>query len=524
MNWTLFWSQGFTPLATFVAATVLCYSYRQNRSGRLHRAFLGLYVAALLLRLTSSTYFALAPWDERYHAVVASHMIKEPLKPTLYRDPVMPYDIRAWTGNHVWLHKPPLTMGLMALSLKTFGHHEMAVRVPSAVLCSFEPVMIALLTSSFLGPAAGWFAGFLNAINGYLIELASGRVATDHTDALMTFWVLLAVFCGIWAQRTRPIAGGILAGLAMGASILTKWWTGLIALPVVFLYDWGDRGLRSAIVRATAMLSMALTVVAPWEFHIRAHYPEEVHVATREHFAHFTDSLAGGPAGEYWLHFKNLPKIYGIMIIGAIVLFIARWIRFRSDRGQFLKGSSIFVWWIVPYVVFSIAETKMSGLVMVSSGALFVMAAFFREELIRWWERARTKTGNAILGVLAIGLVWGAPIQYGLERMKVFKAHDRFPVSAYRLRVLACMLSANQKTVIFNLPELIEAMFYMPHSAYGYVPTEAEVRSLKEKGYRVVGVFDTNAPVAGRSDIEWVTLPDRIPTKLSETLNPCRGS
>lgn len=521
MNWPFFWTSVFTPLSVAIASLVIWFSHRSQKTGKIKTALVTLCLSALILRAASSTYFSLAPWDERYHAVVAAHMMSEPFKPTLYRDAVMPYDVRAWTGNHIWLHKPPLTMALMAASMKLFGKKEFAVRIPSIVLTSIEPLLIALLVTAFFGSTAGWFAGFLNAINGYLIELASGRVATDHTDALMTFWVLLSIVVGVRACAKKEFRGGVFSGLAMAASILTKWWTGLIALPVVFLYTWGDRGARAAIQRASAMLFTALTIVMPWEHFVRAHYPDEVRATTREHFAHFTDSLAGGPAGEYWLHFKNMPKIYGVMIIVAFFVFIAHSIRTRGVRSRFLKEASIVLWWLVPYIVFSIAETKMSGLVMISSGALFLMSAFFYERLKVWKFENREKRFLAALGVLATILVWAAPIQYSLERMKVFKHHDRFPVSAYRLRVLNCRLPPEQKTVIFNLPELIEAMFYTPHSAYGYLPKEADVADLKSRGYRVIAISDSKASIETRPDLEWISLPETLPQGLTETLIPC---
>ncbi|MBK8567031.1 MAG: hypothetical protein IPN76_27800 [Saprospiraceae bacterium] len=33
-------------------------------------------------------------WDERYHALVAKHLAKNPLKPCLYEDPIEDYDYK----------------------------------------------------------------------------------------------------------------------------------------------------------------------------------------------------------------------------------------------------------------------------------------------------------------------------------------------------------------------------------------------------------------------------------------------
>ena len=66
-----------------------------------------LIISGLILRIYTSADFFLHSWDEMYHALVAKNLIKHPLLPTLYDNPVLPYDFKAWVQNHVWLHKQP---------------------------------------------------------------------------------------------------------------------------------------------------------------------------------------------------------------------------------------------------------------------------------------------------------------------------------------------------------------------------------------------------------------------------------
>ena len=58
-------------------------------------------------------------WDERYHALVAKNMIDHPFTPMLYADPVLDQEYSGWFKGHVWLHKQPLFMWQMALSMKS---------------------------------------------------------------------------------------------------------------------------------------------------------------------------------------------------------------------------------------------------------------------------------------------------------------------------------------------------------------------------------------------------------------------
>jgi 4-amino-4-deoxy-L-arabinose transferase-like glycosyltransferase len=73
-------------------------------------------------------------WDEQYHALVAKNMLKNPFKPTLYPVELLDYDYRNWSANYIWLHKQPLFLWQIALSLKIFGTTELAVRLPSILL------------------------------------------------------------------------------------------------------------------------------------------------------------------------------------------------------------------------------------------------------------------------------------------------------------------------------------------------------------------------------------------------------
>src|SRR6187549_82796 len=88
-------------------------------------------VAAFVIRLDPAVQTSLHTWDESVHAVVARHMVTNPLTPTLYTHPILPAPAESWTESGIWLHKPPLTFWLIAVSLGTFGMHAIALRLPS---------------------------------------------------------------------------------------------------------------------------------------------------------------------------------------------------------------------------------------------------------------------------------------------------------------------------------------------------------------------------------------------------------
>src|SRR5688572_5924121 len=102
-------------------------------------------LAALCLRADAAYQRSLHVWDESFHALVAKHMIDAPLRPVLYRAPALPYEPQDWMANHVWLHKPPAALWLMAGSMRVFGTNEIALRVPSVLLSALSVFLTFLI-------------------------------------------------------------------------------------------------------------------------------------------------------------------------------------------------------------------------------------------------------------------------------------------------------------------------------------------------------------------------------------------
>src|SRR5215203_2721773 len=85
-------------------------------------------------------------WDEHFHALVAKNMIQHPLRPMLITDPVIPYKISNWVSNHIWVHKQPLFLWQMALSIHLLGFTEIAVRMPSLIMTSLSILLTYRIT------------------------------------------------------------------------------------------------------------------------------------------------------------------------------------------------------------------------------------------------------------------------------------------------------------------------------------------------------------------------------------------
>ena len=217
-----------------------------HRRGLDHRALAVLMLCAGLIRLGPSLDPCLHEWDERYHALVAKHLLEHPLKPTLYNDPLLPHDVGSWASGHVWLNKPPLSLWSIALSLKCFGLSPWAVRLPSLLLSVFAVALLYSLARMLASRMVAFWAALLFGIQGHLVELASGRTSNDHPDTFLLVFVLAALFAAARMARSGSLPWAVACGVLSGLAFLSKSWPALVIVPVALLFLFGraDIGKR----------------------------------------------------------------------------------------------------------------------------------------------------------------------------------------------------------------------------------------------------------------------------------------
>lgn len=463
--------------AVVIACAALSWgAVRLARRQRPGGAALLLVFIALLLRGFAAADPHLHEWDERYHAVVAKNLLRHPLQPTLYDDPVMPYDYRRWFTSHVWLHKPPLALWTIAASMSVFGANENAVRLPSVVLGSLAVLLTVRLGTILYSAPVGLLAGFLHAINGFLIELAGGRRATDHVDALFVTLVEAGAVVALGGLGPSSKAGAgraALVGLLTGLAVLAKWLAAGVVLVVWAVVAASRRGPAAGAALVALAGAVAALVAAPWFVHTARAFPAEYAWERAYDVRHFFETLErhhGGPA----FHLLQMPFVFGELVY--VPLAWHTWVTLRRREP---RDAALMAWWAVPYAVFSAAATKMPGYVIVAAPALFVIIARFVEMLAALRpSRPAARIARVALVVLLVGL----PIRYAFERVRPFRGRAE-PQWTADLRALA--RTARPPCVIFGTPRPIEAMFYTPCTAYPFPAGPDDRAALAARGYEV---------------------------------------
>ncbi|WP_159437459.1 ArnT family glycosyltransferase [Hymenobacter daecheongensis] len=453
-----------------------------------------LMVAAFALRLLMASLDPfLHEWDERYHALVAKHMIADPLQPLLRDRAYLPYDYKRWGGNMVWLHKQPLFLWQMALSMSLFGVNELALRLPSALLTSLllYPVyrlgylLFASRDTAYLGAVLVAFAYFQ-------LELVSGYIGMDHNDAAF----LVYVTASIWAYyeyraaTQRQVAWLVAVGVLAGAAVLCKWLTGLLVYAgwgIALLLDPVRRRAFAEYVRLAASAGVAVLVFLPWQLYTAWRFPLESAYERAYNTRHFFEKLEGNDVPWYY-HFTMLPVHYGVML-GLVVVGIV-WVLRRGFRLV-----EIFSIVGVALVFFTLAATKMFTYLYVISPLLLLLAAVPLGAAAAWVRARSGQARPATLIVGLLGLIW-----LDARPLAIYNRHfqeEYFPMmrgSIGRARYLNNTaiyrtLDANVPPgyVVFNAPDgdEIAAMFHCNRPVYAWWPSEAELATLQAQGMRV---------------------------------------
>jgi 4-amino-4-deoxy-L-arabinose transferase len=465
-------------IVAVAAALFIAIAFRMLRRGHERGAALLVVLAALALRALAASDAFLHEWDERYHALVAKNLRDHPAVPTLYEDPPLPYDARDWMRNHVWLHKQPLALWLMAGSMSLFGVTEWAARLPSVLLAGLAVWLTFLIGRRVGGARVGLLAAALHAANGFLVDLAAGRASTDHVDA--TFLVLIEVAAWLavrggrrWAWTALGIGAAIgLSGLAkspIGALVVVAW------APIVWKEHGAWRTLASGAIAAAA----AVAVFLPWQLWIHSEFPTEASYEAVETLAHLTRVFHGHEGGPHY-HLALFLRYFGeVSILGVA------WFGWHAWRTRDPRALGIFLWWLVTYAFFSAVATKMPAYPMGAAPAAVVMVA-----AAWWWLRDRVgaavgwrKAAGAVVLAAAVLL----PVRYTLERLHIFGGWEPRPAWAEAYRRAGMTLDGKgRRVVVFGVARPIELMFYAPVTAYRRTPTPADLATLRERGFEVV--------------------------------------
>ncbi len=347
---------------------------------KLHRYWAGICLALILLtsswlKLNHLGHRAITYWDESFHALTARNLLKHPLKFTLIDQPWLPYDYKSWSSNHIWLHKPPLSMWGIALSYALLGVNAFALRFPSVLLSGGAVIFTYLIGRELFDKRIGLIAAFWQAFNACSFRLIHGYLFSDHVDIALLFWVEASCYLLVRALLSGSSRTHISCGVAQGLAYLSKSYLGLLAFGIS-LAMWLLARLRRfpeqkhpvTFRHLLIQFAAILVTIAPWSIYALIKYPKEFIHENWYVLAHLNADIESWgatwdrPLFDYMV--QIVPVIY-TAVLASTVLLIYRVIRYRTWQEAFIVLWSIGV--IVPH---SVATTKTPSATLIVMPAL----------------------------------------------------------------------------------------------------------------------------------------------------------
>lgn len=447
-------------------------------------------------------------WDEQYHALVAKNLSKDFLKPTLYSDPLLPYDYENWTQNYVWLHKQPLFLWQMALSVKLFGASEFAIRLPSILMHAIIPLFIYRIGKISINKVSGFYGALFFALAYFPLELVVGRYSTDHNDVAFLFYVTASFWAWFEYTRSQNRYWLILIGLFSGCAVLVKWLMGLLIFVVwTFTELFSNTGkefrFRSYLPIALSGL-IGLIVFLPWQMYIHWRFPKEAAYEMALNQKHFFEPIENHREST-WFHFTAAFKnIYGsgdlipfIFLLAVILLLV--YIP-KKEHKIFIGFAIGFV-----YLFYTLAQTKMISFTIIVSPLIYLALGFFVFKIL---DLITQKIENftlqqAIIIPIVIFIAFTAlnlsKIENYHTHWKPRENHGREGEELEMKFIQSVEQQLQDKNyVIFNVcithDGHIPMMFYTDFVAYNFIPNPSQIDYLRKQNKKIAVLNWGNIP------------------------------
>jgi 4-amino-4-deoxy-L-arabinose transferase len=469
-------------------------------------------------------------WDEQYHALVAKNMINNPFKPMLYSNPLLEYDFRGWSGNHIWLHKQPLFLWQIALSLKLFGVNELALRVPSIILHSFLVLFTYRIGKITYSSTVGFYGALFFAVAYYPLELVAGRYSTDHNDVAFLFYVTASFWSWFEYKKTNKSYWLILIGLFAGCAVLVKWLTGMI-IYAIWTISLGSDNKKNwvnpkAYIPILISFLISLLTFIPWQIYILCTFPLEAKYEFQLNSEHFFKAIEGH-SGDFWFHFNAIKDIYGSGDIVPFLLILGVFLLLKKATNRTFRIAIISAL-IITYGFFSLAATKMTSFCIIVSPFIFLgLGALTDFVLVFLISKIKfIKVEQIIKPILLILFAFSI-----LNLSKIQNRHtDSKPkdnnnnnnnrkVEENEISLIKKLpiLLGNDKYVIFYKSNRVNAhiqiMFYTDYISYDFIPTIKQIELVKKQHYKIAVLNSITLPEYIKNDTNIVKLYNNIYSK-----------
>lgn len=310
------------------------------------------------------------------------------------------------------LNKPPLTYWALVGLYRLFGLKAWAGRLLSAGSALATVALLVWWVGRSTASASAWWVGV--ALSSSPFFLAEAHVTT--TDMFLCFWLTAAVIAGFEGlQGPRPRALPVLLFfVAAGAGTLTKGPVAL-ALPGLIVLISSAAGNRWRRIHWPAFAggwAVYALLSVPWFVLLEQAEPGAVKTFfLRENISRFATGVDHSAAPVWYF----VPVLLLAVLPWTSLLPSAVWRPIRllqtsrdSDAAALVVPAT--VWWVTPFVLFSVSATKLVSYVLPCIPPLAILLGMVLND--RWQENHPPSRGpvwlylqGAFLGVLGTAMI-----------------------------------------------------------------------------------------------------------------------
>ncbi len=307
-----------------------------------------------------------------------------------------------------WFVQPPLYFWVAAGFARLLGVSEFALRLPSALATIAMAAAVGFVVARFASSRAALLAATI--LSTSLMQAVVGRLAI--MDALLDLTVAIAILAWFAALRSgadhpRSWYAGWVA-IALGT--LTK---GLVApvMAILVIGPWfvweraaGGRALWPNWQRWAAGIAIAALIILPWAALLwQAAGPH----AFEELVGHYTVGRYLGTienqSGPIWYYVPVVVLGFFPWFAFLVPATYAGWQESRSGAGGSLARLAL-VWAIVPFVFFSLAQTKLPNYIALELPAFAILVAVWFDRIAGEVDRRAALAWTAVVPVTIAGL------------------------------------------------------------------------------------------------------------------------
>jgi 4-amino-4-deoxy-L-arabinose transferase-like glycosyltransferase len=263
-----------------------------------------------------------------------------------------------------YLDKPIVYFAAEAAAMEILGPTETAARLPSLLFTFATAAVLWWFGRRLWGTEEGW----VSAIVFLSMPLTIAFARTVIFDSALSFFVVVAIV-SFWLAVEENRRWGVVAWAAIAFGVLTKGPVAII-LPLFVAVPYAWRRSKSRVVWPLAGIIAFAIVIAPWVWAVLRVVPDFLEYVFVTETAQRLTTGALKRTGPPWYF---VPYVIGGALPWSIVAIAS--LRRVEDPDERLKRWFLLLWILVPFVFFSLSQSKRPQYIVPLLPAVALLAA-----------------------------------------------------------------------------------------------------------------------------------------------------